>query len=229
MRAVELKDVVKRFGNFKALDGITLSIEKGESIALLGPNGAGKTTIVKLISGLLKPTKGVVRVFGEVPWKNYGVRRMMGVVSHNTFLYDDLTAYENLQFYCRIYDVDESAIDDLLDFFGLKNRKHDLVRNFSRGMKQRLSIARAILHDPPLLILDEPTTGLDIEGQRELMDYISKVGREKTIIFTTHNVKEAEKICNKVAIICNGKLVHLGKIKSDLEDIYLRVVGYEST
>jgi len=227
MKAVELNNVIKKFGNFKALDGITLSIEKGESVALLGPNGAGKTTIVKLISGLLKPTSGEVKVFGKVPWKNYEVRRMMGIVSHNTFLYDDLTAYENLQFYCRLYDADESKIDELLEFFGLKSRKHDLVRNFSRGMKQRLSIARAILHDPPLLILDEPTSGLDIEGQRELVEYIAKVGREKTIIFTTHNVKEAEEICNKVAIICNGKLVHIGDIKGDLKEVYLRVVGYE--
>ncbi len=227
MKAVELKDVVKKFGNFKALDGINLSIEKGESVALLGPNGAGKTTIVKLISGLLKPTKGEVKVFGEIPWKNYEVRRMMGIVSHNTFLYDDLTAYENLQFYCKLYDADESKIDELLEFFGLKGRKHDLVRNFSRGMKQRLSIARAILHDPPLLILDEPTTGLDIEGRKELMEYVAKVGRKKTIIFTTHNVKEAEEICDKVAIICNGRLIHFGEIESDLEKVYLRVVGYE--
>ncbi len=227
MRAVELKDVVKRFGNFKALDGISLAIEEKESVALLGPNGAGKTTIVKLISGLLKPTKGIVKVFGESPWKNYGVKRMMGIVSHNTFLYDDLTAYENLQFYCKLYDADENKIDELLEFFGLKDRKHDLVRNFSRGMKQRLSIARAILHDPPLLILDEPTAGLDIEGQKELMEFISEVGREKTILFTTHNVREAEEICDKVAIICKGRLVHFGEIKSDLEELYLRVV-YES-
>ncbi len=228
MKAVELKDVVKKFGNFKALDGITLSIERGESVALLGPNGAGKTTIVKLISGLLKPTKGDVRVFGKIPWKNYEVRRMMGIVSHNTFLYDDLTAYENLQFYCKLYDADEGLIDEILEFFGLKNRKHDLVRNFSRGMKQRLSIARAILHDPPLLILDEPTTGLDIEGQRELIRYISEICRKKTIVFTTHNVREAEEICDKVAIICNGKLMHFGDVEEDLEKVYLRVVGYES-
>ncbi len=228
MKVVELRDVVKKFGSFKALDGINLSIERGESLALLGPNGAGKTTVVKLISGLLKPTKGDVRVFDRIPWKNYEVRRLMGVVSHNTFLYDDLTAYENLQFYCRLYDTDESVIDEILELFGLKNRKHDLVRNFSRGMKQRLSIARAILHDPPLLILDEPTAGLDVEGRRDLIGYIAEICKEKTIIFTTHNVREAEEICDKFAIICNGKLVYFGDVKGDLERVYLRVVGYES-
>ncbi len=224
MKAVELENVVKKFGNIVALRGVTLTVEEGESIALLGPNGAGKTTIVKLISGLLKPSGGTVRVFGEVPWKNYEVRRMIGVVSHNTFLYEDLTAYENLQFYCRIYDADEGRIDELLEFFGLKGRKHDLVRGFSRGMKQRLSIARALLHDPPLLILDEPTTGLDIEGRRELLELLAEVGKEKTVIFTTHDVREVEGICEKVAIIKDGIVVYCGDMEEDLEELYMRAI-----
>ncbi len=227
MKAVELEDVVKRFGRFKALDGVSFSVKEGESLALLGPNGAGKTTIVKLISGLLKPTKGSVRVFGEIPWKNYDVRKKIGVVSHNTFLYDDLTAYENLQFYCKLYDADESRIDELLEHFGLKRRKHDLVRNFSRGMKQRLSIARALLHDPPLLILDEPTTGLDIEGQRDLMEFVK--GIDKTVIFTTHNVREVEELCDKMVILSNGRVVYFGEIEDDVERLYLTVIGDEGS
>lgn len=227
MKAVELEDVVKRFGRFKALDGVSFSVKEGESLALLGPNGAGKTTIVKLISGLLKPTKGSIRVFGEIPWKNYDVRKKIGVVSHNTFLYDDLTAYENLQFYCKLYDADESRIDELLEHFGLKRRKHDLVRNFSRGMKQRLSIARALLHDPPLLILDEPTTGLDIEGQRDLMEFVK--GIDKTVIFTTHNVREVEELCDKMVILSNGRVVYFGEIEDDVERLYLTVIGDEGS
>ncbi len=224
MKAVELENVVKRFGNIVALRGITLTVEEGESIALLGPNGAGKTTIVRLIAGLLKPSRGTVRVFGEVPWKNYEVRRRIGVVSHNTFLYEDLTAYENLLFYCRLYDAEEGRIDELLEFFGLKGRKHDLVRGFSRGMKQRLSIARALLHDPPLLILDEPTTGLDIEGRRELLELLAEVGEEKTVIFTTHDVREVEGICGRVAIIKDGRVVYCGEVEEDLEELYMRAI-----
>ncbi len=225
MKAVELENVVKRFGNFKALDDVSFSVDEGEYLALLGPNGAGKTTIVKLIGGLLKPTKGTVRVFGKIPWKNFDVKRKIGVVSHNTFLYDDLTAYENLQFYCKLYDADESRIDELLERFGLKGRRHDLVRNFSRGMKQRLSIARALLHDPPLLILDEPTAGLDIEGQRDLMELVRDL--DKTVIFTTHNVREVEMLCNRMVILSEGKVVYFGDVEGDVERLYLMVIGDE--
>ena len=225
MKAVELKDVVKRFGNFKALDGVSFSVDEGERLALLGPNGAGKTTIVKLIGGLLKPTKGTVRVFGQIPWKNYDVKRKIGVVSHNTFLYDDLTAYENLQFYCKLYDADESRIEELLERFGLKGRRHDLVRNFSRGMKQRLSIARALLHDPPLLILDEPTAGLDIEGQRDLMELVRDL--DKTVIFTTHNVREVEELCDRMVILSRGRVVYFGDVEGNVERLYLTVIGDE--
>ncbi len=225
MKAVELENVVKRFGRFKALDGVSFSVEKGESLALLGPNGAGKTTVVKLIGGLLKPTQGVVRVFGEVPWKNYEVRRKIGLVSHNTFLYDDLTAYENLRFYSKLYDADEGRAKELLEAFGLWERRHDLVRNFSRGMKQRLSIARALLHDPPLLILDEPTTGLDIEGQRDLMELVK--GLRKTVIFTTHNVREVEELCEKMVVLRNGRVVYFGEVEGNVEKLYLSVTGNE--
>ncbi len=217
---VELKDVEKSFGRFRALKGITFSVGKNERVALLGPNGSGKTTTVRIISGQIKPTSGKVLIFGKER-VDEEVKRKLGVVSHNTFLYEDLTAYENLKFFAGLYEVDELRIRELLEEFGLWKRRHDLVRNYSRGMKQRLSIARALLNEPDLLILDEPTTGLDVEGRTRLFEMLSNY--TSAMIFTTHNLQEAEIVCKRTVLIKEGRVVYDGK-PDNLEEIYREAV-----
>lgn len=226
-RAIVLNNVKKNFGSFRAIRDISMEIEAGSSLALLGPNGAGKTTLLKLISGITKPTSGTISVFGHEPWKfNKKLRMKIGMVSHNPFLYNDLTAMENLTFYGKIYEVSDlnRKIDELLGKMRLDKRKHSLVKSFSRGMKQRLSIARALLNDPELLILDEPTSGLDIVGRRELLEYLQSYRNNRTVLLATHNLEEV-KICDRVAIILNGELVHISEMSEEIEGIYMDLVG----
>ena len=220
MKVVEFRNVEKTFGRFRVLKGLSFEIRRGERVALLGPNGSGKTTTIKLISGQIRPTGGEVRVFGKSR-VDEPVKVKIGVVSHNPFLYEDLTAYENLEFFARMYGADVGKISELLRDFGLWRRRHELVRNYSRGMKQRLSIARALLNDPELLILDEPTTGLDVEGRKRLFGAISSY--DATILFTTHNLSEAEAICERVLIIREGELVYDGSAEG-VERIYDEVM-----
>ncbi len=219
---IELENVVKKFGRVVALNSINLKIDELEKVALLGPNGAGKTTLVRIISGITKPTSGKVRVFGKDPTRDYDVKRKFGVVSHNSFLYDDLTALENLEFYAKLYNAEYERIDELLEMFELKNRKYDLIKGFSRGMRQRLSIVRALLHNPDLLILDEPTSGLDIEGRKELLNLLSEFNG--TLLLTTHTLEEAIELCEKAVIISSGMIVFQGEIDENLEERYLEVV-----
>jgi len=217
---VRLENVGKSFGRFKALKDITFSLKKNERLALLGPNGSGKTTTVKVISGQIRPTKGYLEIFGRKK-VDESARRKMGVVSHNTFLYEDLTAFENLKFFASLYDVDDERIKEFFHEFGLWKRRHDLVRNYSRGMKQRLSIARALLNDPELLILDEPTTGLDVESKNRLFELLSNFN--SAIIFTTHNLQEAEIICERTVLIKEGRVIYDGR-SENLEEIYRGIV-----
>lgn len=221
--SIVLQDVKKSFGAFKALSNINLEIEDDTSLALLGPNGAGKTTLLKLISGITKPTEGQISVFDHQPWKfSKDLRKKMGMVSHNPFLYGELTANENLTFYGKVYEVDnlKNRIDEVLSKMGLKRRKHTQVKSFSRGMKQRLSIARALLNNPELLILDEPTSGLDIVGRKELLEYLEDYKTSRTVLLATHDLEEA-KICDMVAIIIGGEIVHFSEMSEQIEEIYM--------
>jgi len=230
LKAVELKNVVKKYGYITALKDISLDVKFGEKIAILGPNGAGKTTLVKLISGQARPTKGEVLVFGMKAWKfNAELKRKIGYVSHNPMLYDELTAYENLKFYGKLYDVKdlEDRIKEVLMQVKLYERRHARVKTFSRGMKQRLSIARAILHQPEMLILDEPTSGLDVEGRRELISYLKTYGEGRTIILTTHNLSEVS-LCSRAVILFNGEVVE-DCLASEAEERYMKVVGIEGS
>ncbi|RUM33036.1 MAG: ABC transporter [Archaeoglobus sp.] len=204
---IVLENVVKAYGRLKALDKINLRVCRGERVAILGPNGAGKTTLVKIISGQMRATSGTVRVMGKNPAEfSRELRRNIGFVSHNPMLYDELTAYENLKFYANLYSVgDKNRVNELLKKLKLYDRRHSRVKTFSRGMKQRLAIARALLHDPEILILDEPTSGLDIEGRLELLKNLSSI--DKTILLTTHNLSEAERLCSRAVILTNGKVV----------------------
>lgn len=227
---IELEGLTKRFGSQYALNGVDISIEEGESFALLGPNGAGKTTLVRILSTLTKPTSGTARIAGfDVTKEGREVKRVIGVVSHNTFLYDELTAMENLHFYAGAYGVDPKRVDPLLKKMTLLERTNDPVSGFSRGMKQRLSIARSLLHEPQILILDEPSTGLDVQGKRvfhEIIDELNSMG--KTVLLTTHQMEEAERLCSRAAILHRGKVKAVGRLedikgKEGLEEAFLRL------
>jgi len=217
---VRLENIEKSFGRFKALRDISFTLGKDERLALLGPNGSGKTTTVRIISGQIKPTNGKLEIFGKRR-VDESVKRRMGVVSHNTFLYEDLTGYENMEFFASLYDVDGDRIKELLQELGLWKRRHDLVRNYSRGMKQRLSIARALLNKPELIILDEPTTGLDVEGRTRLFEMLSNF--KSAMIFTTHNLQEAEQICERTVLIREGRVVYDGS-SENLESVFQEVM-----
>jgi heme ABC exporter ATP-binding subunit CcmA len=221
---IQVENLSKRFNNFTALDKVSLQIKKGESFALLGPNGAGKTTLVRILSTLLKPTSGNAILNGiDVTENPEEAKRQIGVVSHNPFLYNELTAKENLEFYSGLFEC-EPDLMDLLRIVNLDRRARDPVANFSRGMKQRLSIARAILHDPDILILDEPTSGLDLTSRKSFYKLIESLKSEgKTILLTTHYIEEAAGLCERGVVLNKGKVassVDLKAPKSELEKMF---------
>ena len=193
---IEVSRLVKRFGPKVVLRQLDFRVESGEFVALLGPNGAGKTTFLRILSSLSRPTLGSVSVAGySLPHQAASVRRRLGVVSHLPLLYGDLSAEENLLFYGRMYAVDKlsARMDEVLEQVGLTNRRRDLVRTFSRGMQQRLAIGRAILHDPEVLLLDEPHTGLDQDACDMLDAALRQVAvRGRTVVMTSHDLSRAE-------------------------------------
>lgn len=209
---IEIRDLVKTFGARMVLRGISLHIEAGEFVGLLGPNGAGKTTLMNIIATLSRPDVGSIHIGGlDLTRSGAHIRRYLGYVSHKPLLYEDLTAWQNLQFYARMYDVESAPtrLEEVLTQVGLWPRRHDPVRTFSRGMQQRLALARAILHDPPVLLLDEPDTGLDQEANdllRRLLESI-EVSR-RTVLMTTHNLERSVALSNRVLILANGKIRH---------------------
>jgi ABC-2 type transport system ATP-binding protein len=232
MPIIEIEEVTKKFGEKLALNRVSFSVLEGDSFALLGPNGAGKTTLVRIVSTLLRPTSGRVTVRGvEIFDDPQEVKMAIGVVSHNPFLYEDLSARENLQFYADLYSRRDSRVDVLLEKVGLSSNADDAVKTFSRGMKQRLSIARALVHDPPILILDEPTAGLDVEGKAVFYDMVKELNEEgKTILLTTHYLPEAEDLCEKVCILDMGEVRACGMLdeikgEKSLEETFIRLTG----
>jgi len=212
LSSVEVRGLVKSFGSKVALGGVDLDVAEGEFLTLVGPNGAGKTTLIRILATLTKPTEGSVRIAGrDLLKQGTEVRRRVGLASHETLLYGDLSAEENLRFYGRMYEVPEleERITALLQRVGLEHRRHDLVRTFSRGMQQRLSIARALLHDPAILLLDEPYTGLDQQAAEVLREVlVALVGRSRTVLMTTHNLERGLELCDRAAILVNGRIVH---------------------
>ncbi len=231
-----IKGLSKVFGNNVALKEINLEVKKGEFIALFGPNGAGKTTLIKTMSTLIAPTSGAVVIDGyDIREESIEVRKRIGVISHETYLYEDLTARENLQFYGRMYEVDdlEERVSNVISEVGLSLRSDDLVRTFSRGMKQRLSIARAVLHDPPTLLLDEPYTGLDPHAVATFDRILEKSGvSKKTVVMTTHMIGRGIEMCDRVAILRSGEIVYDAPREQihdeeDFKSIYESCVGEE--
>ena len=231
MFALESEDIRKTFGHFTALAGVTLNVERGEFLALFGRNGAGKTTFLKVAATLVRHTHGKLRVEGiDISEEPEKARRHIGFLSHNTYLYRDLNPVENLRFFARLYGLKdpETRIDVLLDRVGLRRRASDPVRAFSRGLHQRLGIARVMLHDPSLILLDEPYTGLDanaVEILNELLDEASRAG--KTIILTTHDLDQGLRGATRTAIIDKGKVVFTGTAKDrairDAYSSYIRI------
>jgi len=207
---IEARQLIKTFGLKPVLRGLDFRVEHGEFVALVGPNGAGKTTFLRILATLSKPSMGEVRVAGyPLPAQATAVRRRLGVVSHQPLLYGDLTAEENLRFYGRMYAVSKlkRRIEVVLEMVGLNARRRDLVRQFSRGMQQRLAIGRAILHDPEILLLDEPHTGLDQEAAAMLDALLLDVAdRGRTVVMTSHDLTRAADLAERVDILHKGKI-----------------------
>jgi heme exporter protein A len=212
--AIRTHKLAKTFGHTAALRGVDLSVAEGEFLTLFGPNGAGKTTLIRVVASLTRPTAGTVQVQGEDLGKAAtSLRRHIGLISHHPLLYGDLTPDENLRFFARMYDLPDAAsrIDTVLAQVGLAARRRDPVRTFSRGMVQRLAIARAILHDPSIMLLDEPYTGLDLQAADMLRSVLQELAASaRTVILTTHNLEQGLEMCDRAAILNRGKVVWQG-------------------
>jgi heme exporter protein A len=209
--ALESQDIQKKFGHFTALGGVSIQIPRGEFVTLFGRNGAGKTTFLKIAATLMRPTHGTLHIEGiDIHKEPERARRHIGFLSHNTFIYRDLSAIENLRFFCRLYGVDASndRLMGLLERVGLRRRANDAVRAFSRGLQQRMGIARVLLHDPSLILLDEPYTGLDAQAVAMLnvvLDEIIAAGR--TVILTTHDLEQGLRAATRAMVMDRGKVV----------------------
>lgn len=205
---IVVKKLVKRFGLKIVLRGMNFKVQRGEFVALLGPNGSGKTTLLRILSSLTRPSSGIVSVAGyPLPGQASSVRRNLGVVSHLPLLYGDLTAEENLRFFGKLYGVSEinQRIDQTLELVGLRSRRRELVRTFSRGMQQRLAIGRAILHDPDVLLFDEPHTGLDQDACDMLDHLLLEVsGQGRTIVMTSHDLIRVEDLASRFDVLSHG-------------------------
>ena len=213
---IQVRDLRKDFGYLQALSGVSFDLNKGEFLTIFGPNGAGKTTLIKVLAGLTRPTSGSAHIDGfDVLESNAELRSQIGVISHTTCLYPDLTALENLLFYAKLYGLDdpEKRTNESIREAGLQLRRHDPVRTYSRGMQQRMAIARATLHDPSVLFLDEPFTGLDLRATNALKDHLHDLHTGKrTIIMTTHDISCGLELCDRVAIQNKGRFLLLESI-----------------
>lgn len=230
---VNASGLTRRYGPTRALDGLDLRLEQGDFLTIFGPNGAGKTTLLKTLACLVKPTAGSLSMFGFDPRVQPDmVKRRLGLIAHSGLLYGGLSARDNLIFFARLYDLSAPGrrTDAMLDEVGLRDRADDLVRTFSRGMQQRLSIARALIHDPDLVLLDEPYTGLDQHASRMLRGILEQVrGQGRTVVMVTHHLEEGLEVSTRLAIMIRGRLAWqaaAGRLSRDaLEKQYLDVVG----
>jgi heme exporter protein A len=230
---IEVRKLVKRFGLKPVLRGLNFHADPGEFVAILGPNGAGKTTFLRILASLSRPTLGDVRVAGyRLPAQAAAVRRRLGVVSHLPLLYGDLTAEENLRFYSRLYSVEreKQRVAEVLELVGLFPRRRDLVRTFSRGMQQRLAIGRAVLHDPDVILFDEPHTGLDQEACTMLDGVLCRVAAQgRTIVMTSHDLVRVADLASRFDVLSRGVFVASAKRTeigpNDLLAFYRQALG----
>jgi sodium transport system ATP-binding protein len=235
---IQCESLTKKFRAFIAVDHVSFEVGNGEVFGLLGPNGAGKTTTMRLLSTLLKPTSGTATVAGhDLLREPQKVRASIGVLPEDTGLYDRLTPREHLLYYGRLHRMPEDVLkkrgDELLDIMELKDRANTKVGDFSKGMKQKVALLRAFIHDPPVLLLDEPTAGLDVMSARSIQGFVERFRKEgKAIMISTHNMTEAQKLCDRVAIIDHAKIVAAGTVaelqkrtsQKDLENIFVQLV-----
>jgi len=229
---IQVTKLTKRFGLKTILRGLDFQVLPGEFVALLGPNGAGKTTFLRILSSLSRPTLGKVIVAGHaLPNESSQVRAKLGVVSHLPLLYPDLTAEENLQFYARMYGITDYQlrITEVLKLIGLENRRKDLVRTFSRGMSQRLAIGRAILHQPQVILFDEPYTGLDQDAS-EMLDKVLKeiASHGRTVVMTSHDLIRAEALATRFDVLSRGVItasINKNDLKNNLMDFYKQALA----
>jgi len=213
--SIETVGLSKSFGAIQAVDRLSLQVEEGESVALFGSNGAGKTTLIRMLTLSLRPTSGSLRIAGLDPRKDdLGIRQRTGVISHQSYLYDDLTARQNLEFYARIFGVDNPGerAEELLDVVGLAARADDAVGTYSRGMQQRASLARALVHEPRIVFLDEPFTGLDPHGARTLRKTLESLRENRrTVFMVTHNLTQGLELSDRWIILARGRIVDQGR------------------
>ena len=237
---IEVKNLVKKFGDFTAVNDISFNVKAGEIFAFLGPNGAGKSTTIKILTTLLTPTSGTITLDGHTPTQDPGaVRKSFGIVFQDPSLDDELTAWENMEFHGVLYGVPKplrrDRIEQLLTFVELADRKDNLVKEFSGGMRRRLEIARGLLHHPKVLFLDEPTLGLDPQTRNHMWNYLRELNKTEgiTVFFTTHYMEEADKIAQRIAVIDHGTIIASGTSdelkkqtgKNSLEDAFLELTG----
>jgi ABC-2 type transport system ATP-binding protein len=238
MKAIEVYDLTRQYDGLRAVDGISFSVEPGEIFGFLGPNGAGKTTTIRMLTGQLLPTSGTAKVAGyDIVTERQMLKPKIGVVFDSQNLYERMSARENLIFYARLYRIERSRVFEILSQVGLTQRAGDKVMKYSNGMKQRLLIARALLHKPEVLFLDEPTRGLDPHIARDIRSIVVDLAKAgMTVFLTTHYMEEADQLCQRVAFLDQGHIVALDSPerlkaehgqdeKTTLEDIFILLTG----
>jgi ABC-2 type transport system ATP-binding protein len=222
---LSVRELGKSFGKLEAVKGVSFSVEKGESFSLLGPNGAGKSTTINMITGLYPPTSGSIQITGVDIIKNpKQAQKSIGVVPQEIALYETLSARENLKFWGRMYDLSgnalEKAVDEVLEIIGLTDRAKDKINTFSGGMKRRVNIGAAILHKPDVLIMDEPTVGIDPQSRNHILNTVKSLNQNgMTIIYTSHYMEEVEFLCERIGIIDHGELIACGTLRELRETI----------
>lgn len=222
---LQAAELTKRFKTMTAVDGVDLYLERGEIVGLLGPNGAGKSTTISMLSSLVSPTSGDVLLDDKSILKEPGrIRNILGIVPQDIALYSDLTARENLEFFGRIHRIKKKdlrkRVDEVLDIIGLREREKDVVKTFSGGMKRRLNIGAALLHEPQLIIMDEPTVGIDPQSRNFILDTVKRLNKHKnlTVLYTSHYMEEVELLCDRVYIMDHGKIIASGT-KDEIKSI----------
>ena len=243
MSVIEIQDIYKTYTNATspALNGVSLEIKQETIFGLLGPNGAGKSTTISILSGLIKADKGIVKIFDKELNKNLeDIKKQIGIVPQEYALFPTLTCYENLHYFGNLYGLKGKALKDkinnYLELFGLEKNANKLISSFSGGMKRRVNIIAGILHDPKLIILDEPTVGVDVQSRKMIIDFLKEYQKENkiSILYTSHHLEEAQEICDEIAIIDYGKIIVKGSptelIKNhqvdSLENLFINLTGH---
>lgn len=239
MNILEIKQVTKKFGDFIAVDHMSLTVAEGEIFGFLGANGAGKSTTINMIAGLLRPNAGEIKILGkDIAKHRQFAKRHIGVVPQEIAIYENLTAYENVEFFAGLYGLRgaelRQRVEEALEFVGLSDKRKSYPKHFSGGMKRRLNIACALAHRPKLIIMDEPTVGIDPQSRNYILASVKKLNEVGcTIIYTSHYMEEVEEICTRIAIIDHGKIIaegtkeQLEAIITDTKDIWLEIRGMD--